>query len=73
MSGISSVSRTVDIQDVLINSAVNNKASQMKQAIGAAVLKQTMQQTERMGEAIVDLINSGPNAAQTTSSVDIKI
>ncbi len=48
------------------------KGSQMQQAIQVAVLKQTMDQQKAAGEALVQMIQSGPRP-DTGNLVDIRV
>jgi hypothetical protein len=67
------VSGVSGISNYLIQQATAMKGEQVQQAIGTAVLKQTMDQQQAAGQALIEMIRSSGPANLTPGQVDIRI
>ena len=60
-----------DLSTALASQATTMKASQVEQAIGTAVLKQTMDQNKAAGEAVVRMLQDNPTPLAVGGNVDV--
>ena len=65
------ISGMSDINSTIIQQASGMKSAEVQQKIEAAVLKQTLDQQQMEGEALVKMIQASPSAEGTGQLVDI--